>query len=235
MRTPFPYICVADGRASRRSRVSRSILTETAASRKRRRAGALISQFWGLPLGRALWRVDIGLKWTIASPPSPLSNPVIPAKAEIRTASAKSAARNHAQIARDKSLPPLWGKARMGVSPRASAALRAGDSPFQTNVNHALAQPAAGARLGASDFTAMEKPARQLKPAKGYSLTRAVVGIDRVDAGRRNPARACASNALRPSSGWIKRLFNPAQYFISIRIRLDGISGYGEKRKLGES
>ena len=42
--------------------------------------------------------------------------------------------RSQVRIASDKSLPPLWGKARMGVT-RASAALRAGDSPCQPNVN----------------------------------------------------------------------------------------------------
>ena len=59
----------------------------------------------------------------------PLSTPVIPAKAGIQTASAKPAARNHVQIASDKSLPPLWGKARMGVSPRARAATGGGSNP----------------------------------------------------------------------------------------------------------
>ena len=34
--------------------------------------------------------------------------PVIPAKAGIRTISAKPAVRNQVQIASDKSLPPLW-------------------------------------------------------------------------------------------------------------------------------
>ena len=41
-------------------------------------------------------------------PPFPLSNPVIPAKAGIQTASSKPATRNQARIASDKSLPPLW-------------------------------------------------------------------------------------------------------------------------------
>ena len=52
--------------------------------------------------------------------------PVIPAKAGIQTIAAKFATRNQVQIAASGSLLPLWEKARMRVSPRASAALRAG-------------------------------------------------------------------------------------------------------------
>ena len=51
---------------------------------------------------------------------------VIPAKAGIRTFAAKPATRNQVQIAVSGSLLPLWEKARMRVSARASAALRAG-------------------------------------------------------------------------------------------------------------
>ena len=52
--------------------------------------------------------------------------PVIPAKAGIQRATAKLAIRNQARIAAGGSLLPLREKARMRVSPRASAALRAG-------------------------------------------------------------------------------------------------------------
>ena len=48
----------------------------------------------------------------------PKFRPVIPAKAGIQTIEAKTAARNQVQTASDKSLPPSWGKARMG-EPRA--------------------------------------------------------------------------------------------------------------------
>ena len=52
--------------------------------------------------------------------------PVIPAKAGIQRVSDKPATRNQVQIATSGSLLPLWEKARMRVSPRVSAALRAG-------------------------------------------------------------------------------------------------------------
>ena len=56
--------------------------------------------------------------------------PVIPAKAGIHTVSAKPATQNQVQIASDKSLPPLWGKARMNA--RRAQARTAGDKvlPF---------------------------------------------------------------------------------------------------------
>ena len=56
----------------------------------------------------------------------PPSTDVIPAKAGIQTVAVKPAARNQVQIAVSGSPLPLWEKARMRVSPRASAALRAG-------------------------------------------------------------------------------------------------------------
>ena len=51
--------------------------------------------------------------------------PVIPAKAGIQTLAVRSAIRNQVQIPTSGSLLPSWEKARMRVSPRASAALRA--------------------------------------------------------------------------------------------------------------
>ena len=52
--------------------------------------------------------------------------PVIPAKAGIQTSATKLITRNQVQTAASGSLLPSWEKARMRVSPRASAALRAG-------------------------------------------------------------------------------------------------------------
>ena len=51
------------------------------------------------------------------NPLLPSVNPVIPAKAGIQRPT-KPAARNQVRIADDKSLPPLWGKARMGGDAR---------------------------------------------------------------------------------------------------------------------
>ena len=58
--------------------------------------------------------------------PFPAFSPVIPAKAGIQRVAIKPAIRNQAQITASVSLLPLWEKVRMRVSPRASAALRAG-------------------------------------------------------------------------------------------------------------
>ena len=52
-------------------------------------------------------------------------HPVIPAKAGIQMIAAKLATRNQAQTTASGSLLPLWEKARMRVSPRLRAALRA--------------------------------------------------------------------------------------------------------------
>ena len=60
-----------------------------------------------------------------ARAPSPPFSPVIPAKAGIQTLATKPVARNQVQIPTSGSLLPLWERARMRVSPRASAALRA--------------------------------------------------------------------------------------------------------------
>ena len=65
---------------------------------------------------------------------NPLLAPVIPAKAGIQTISDKTVTRNQVRIASDKSLPPLWGKARMGVT-RASAVLRAAN---ETTMNQSI-------------------------------------------------------------------------------------------------
>ena len=56
------------------------------------------------------------------------ASPVIPAKAGIQTIEAKPATQNQARIAANKSLPPLRGKARMGVS-RASSPPLPGRQP----------------------------------------------------------------------------------------------------------
>ena len=60
------------------------------------------------------------------SPQTPTASPVIPEKAGIQTVAAKPAIRNQVQTAASGSLLPSWEKARMRVSPRANAALRAG-------------------------------------------------------------------------------------------------------------
>ena len=101
-----------------------------------------------------------GVKSTIVS-----DSPVIPAKAGIQRVEAKIAARNQGRIAVDKSLPPLWGKARMGVSPRASAALRAGRPRSQgvksTIVSDSPVIPAkAGIQRGYGDAIAEDDCAR---------------------------------------------------------------------------
>ena len=57
-----------------------------------------------------------------AKPTPPHVSPVIPAKAGIQTLATKPAARNQARIPTSGSLLPSWEKARMRVSPRASAA-----------------------------------------------------------------------------------------------------------------
>ena len=87
-----------------------------------------------------------------------LSPPVIPAKAGIQTVATKTAIRNQAQIPASGSLLPLWEKARMRVSPRASAALRAGRPRSQPALPSVIPAKAGIHKRG-------EQPSRPKPPA----------------------------------------------------------------------
>ena len=77
-----------------------------------------------IPAKPGIQREPSAVNKSLSQPP----HPVIPAKAGIQMIEAKSAIRSQSRIASDKSLPPLRGKARMGVS-RAPARVRRQPTP----------------------------------------------------------------------------------------------------------
>ena len=107
------------------------------------------------------------------SPCKPILHSVIPAKAGIQTLAIKPAIRNQVQIPASGSLLPSWEKARMRVSPRASAALRAGrprSHVCQTSLCKPILHSVIPAKVGIHTFPIKPSARNQAQIAASGSL-----------------------------------------------------------------
>ena len=126
--------------------------------------------------------------------------PVIPAKAGIQRIATKLVTRNQVGIASDKSPLPLWERARVRVTPRASAALRAG-RPRSQGRKPTPASPlwerARVRRASAGGTPALPSDA---KPAYGFPLSRESIGRERESTNWRTAQPLETKRRSRPSA-----------------------------------
>ena len=102
-------------------------------------------------MARRAQRCDYCAVIPVFHPVIPDFHPVIPAKSGIQRVAIKPGTRNQVQISASGSLLPSWEKARMRVSPRASAALRAG-RPRSQRVQLPVIPAKAGIQIVATNF-----------------------------------------------------------------------------------
>ena len=156
-------------------------------------------------LFKCLGRVDVRLRWTIIAPSRRrFLPPSFPRKREStdqqrhpRESGDKPANRNQVQIAVSGSLLPLWEKARMRVSPRASAAPPAGRPRSQAGWDSRLVSDGALAcrrrGLDARDTLALALS----RQGRGICRSRFALGFGR--RARLPPTRARRPRHPRPS------------------------------------
>ena len=142
--------------------------------------------------------VDAKFSLTIVAPPLRLA-PAIPAKAGIQSASASLAIQNQARIAASGSPLPSWERARVRVTPRPSAALRAETpalpgnqtcKPFMGEMARATPRPRSALRANLVPHSSLISLQPPVIPAKA--------GIQRASASPdiRNQARTAARSPL---------------------------------------